>query len=305
MMKPWSFLHVTDIHVGSPRSFRYAPAWNENWQTARQQMIDINPDLLLVGGDVARDGLIHKFELESIKQDMQELPFPHFVIPGNMDIGNKKTEIKGPNRDDISLNVKMEAIKQFEDVYGALWWSFEHRDVRFSGFCDLLINSGLPLERDLWTWLDEQTALPPVQHHVWLMHYALFVDSPEEPNFNISSKDTYNDWYFGIDDPGRSQLYEVFKKTHTDIVLSGHIHCRKAHQIDGIRFYKGPATSFPQWPDRWPDGDSTLGFQRFDVTENGIDYTFVPLTQISQKTGYGPGGHPPPEERDYGLAWEK
>lgn len=32
----WSFVVVSDIHVGSPRSFRYEPAWNENWKTARE-----------------------------------------------------------------------------------------------------------------------------------------------------------------------------------------------------------------------------------------------------------------------------
>tara|TARA_B100001146_G_C15815750_1_gene278772 strand:- start:134 stop:439 length:306 start_codon:yes stop_codon:yes gene_type:complete len=95
-MQPWSFIHITDIHVASPRSIRYAPAWNENWQSAQQQMLDIQPDLLLIGGDIARDGLIHRFELENIKQDLDALPFPYHVIPGNMDIGNKKRRSQAP-----------------------------------------------------------------------------------------------------------------------------------------------------------------------------------------------------------------
>ena len=62
----------------------------------------------------------------------------------------------------------------------------------------------------------------------------------------------------------------------------------------------------PQGVDRWADGDPTLGFYRFDVTDAGITDTFIPLTRESQSTaGYGPGGHPKPEERDYSLAWEK
>ena len=53
-------------------------------------------------------------------------------------------------------------------------------------------------------------------------------------------------------------------------------------------------------------GDPTLGFYRFDVTDAEITPTFIPLTEESQSTeGYGPGGHPRPEERDYSLAWEK
>ena len=54
------------------------------------------------------------------------------------------------------------------------------------------------------------------------------------------------------------------------------------------------------------DGDPTLGFYRFDVTDAGITHTFIPLARESQSTaGYGPGAHPKPGERDYSLAWEK
>ena len=304
-MQPWTFVHVTDIHVGSPRSFRFAPAWNENWQTARHQMIDINPDLLLVGGDVARDGQIHAFELEAIKEDLDALPFPYHVVPGNMDIGNKRTETPGPSRDDIALNAHEDTVTQFASVFGGLCWSFVHNDVRFSGFCDILAGSGLPQEQALWAWLEAQTKQPRVRHHVWLMHYALFIDDPYEANFDIRDPEHYTDWYFGVDEPERGRLLQIFKDTHADIVLSGHIHCRKAQAAEGIRFYKGPSTAFPQWKDRWEDGDTTLGFLKFDVSNDGIASTFVPLERTSDARGYGPGGHPGPEDRDYSLAWEK
>ena len=81
-MQPWTFVHATDIHVGSPRSYRYAPAWNENWLTAREQIIQIDPDLLLIGGDLTRDGRIHLYEFEALKADLDQLPFPCHVIPG-------------------------------------------------------------------------------------------------------------------------------------------------------------------------------------------------------------------------------
>ena len=92
-----------------------------------------------------------------------------------------------------------------------------------------------------------------------------------------------------------------------EIVLSGHIHCRcPAKVVDGIRFYKCAGIAMPQWADRWEDSDPRLGFHRFDVTDAGIEETFIPLTCESQAEGaYGPGGHPRPEERDYSLAWEK
>lgn len=306
-MSPWTFVHAADIQVGSPRSFRFAPAWNENWQTARERIVRINPDLLLVGGDLTRDGNIHRYELENIKADLDSLPFPCHVIPGNMDTGNKHTRVTGAmqGRDDVSLNITSAQVAQFSSVFGPLWWSFVHRGVRFSGFCDMLVNSGLPEEAEMWAWMDSLSRLPRAKHHVWIMHYALFVDDPREPNFDITDDGQYLDWYFGVDEPGRIRLMDVFKATGADIVISGHIHCRRTRLVEGIRFDYAPATCFHQWGDKWEDGDPTLGFLKYDVTDAGINCTFVPLERLSTAKGYGPGGHPLPETMDYSLAWEK
>lgn len=45
----WTFVHVADMHVGTPRSYRFQPAWNEHWQEARKQILALKPELLLVG----------------------------------------------------------------------------------------------------------------------------------------------------------------------------------------------------------------------------------------------------------------
>ena len=306
-MQPWTFVHIADIQVGSPRSFRYAPAWNENWQTARRQILEINPDLLLIGGDLTRDGSIHRFELEGIKADLDSLPFPYYVIPGNMDTGNKHTRVQGArdDRDDITLNISSDQLKQFEDIFGKSSWSFVHKGVRFSGFCDMLVNSGLAEEDLLWAWLDKQKENPFEQNHVWLMHYALFIDSIDEGPFLITDPEEYLLWYFSIDEPGRSRLMDIFKATGTTNVISGHIHCRKVHKASDIRFDLAPATCVGQLESHWPDGDTTLGFLRYDVDDTEIKSEFVPLEKVSKEKGYGPTGHPTVEERDYSIAWEK
>ena len=306
-MKPWTFVHVADIQIGSPRSFRFAPAWNENWRTACRQIVEINPDLLLVGGDLTRDGSIHDFELEAVKADLDKLPFPCHVIPGNMDTGNKHAPAQGPSsdRDDLALNVTSEQLQRFASCFGPLQWSFVHKEVRFSGFYAALAGSDLPEERQMWKWLEGLKDMPRARRHVMIMHYALFADRLDEPNFDITSPEQYADWYFVIDHPHRDRMMEAFKAAGCDTVISGHIHCRKTDVVDGICFYKAPATCMSQWADRWDDGDASLGFTRFDVCGDEIKSAFIPLERISQAEGYGPGGHPRPEARDYSIAWEK
>lgn len=292
----WSFIHVADIHVGTPRSFRYQPAWNENWQTARKQILDLDPDFLLVGGDMTRDGSTHRFELEQVQADFDDLPFPTHVIPGNHEIGNKY--MKG-----APMSIQPEFLDRYASVFGPSEWSFDYRGVRFSACNAFLLGSGLPEERLLRTWLLEQGRREPARKHVWMIHPALFADTVDEDDWDPT--DDRRAWYFALDAEPRRFLLEVFKSCGVTDVISAHIHCRRHVRVQGMNVHFAPSTAFPQWRDRWPDGDPTLGFLRFVADEANLDWEFVPLEWRSRKKGYGPGGNPGRNERDYSLAWEK
>jgi len=304
----WRFIYAADMQPGSPRSFRFNPAWFENWRTARRQIIDLAPELLLIGGDLTRDGGIHPWELRQAKADLDEMGIPYHVIAGNMDTGNKHTDRQGPwpDRDDISLNITSEQVRRFESVFGPSCWSVVHRSVRITGLCDMLLGSNLPEEDRLWPWLERQQAEPRSIHHIWLTHYALFADRPDEPNHDITDPAQYLDWYFTIDQPYRGRLMEIMQNTAATRVITGHIHCRKRFVVDGIHFDLAPAVCGGQWADKWPDGEAAPGFLQYDVCGNTMTKTFVPLEPVSRRTdGYGLSGHPKPECRDYSLAWDK
>ena len=305
----WQFVYIGDMQPGSPKSFRCIPALMENWYTAKRQIQDIAPDLVLVGGDITRDGNVHGFELEEMRSELGGLGCPYHVVPGNMDTGNKHTHVNGRHRGsdhqytDLELNVTSGQLQHFSSVFGPLWWSVDHQNVRFSGFPDVAINSGLPEEDAFWAWAEEQKHREPLGHHVWIMHHALFADRPDEPNWDITDRERYHNWYFCLDEPGRSRVLDLFKATSTSVVITGHIHCRHRVVAEGIRFDYGPATSFGQWADRWPDGDTTLGFLVYTVDDSDIACEFVPLERVSTRTdSYGVGGHPCAEARDYSEA---
>jgi Icc-related predicted phosphoesterase len=299
-MNQWNFVIAADPQVGSPKSFRYNPAWAENWETAKKQINEINPDLLLIAGDLVRDGF-NRFELAEFKADLEKLPYPVYVIPGNMDTGNKYTGINRPRHvenkqfTDIELNITSDKLKNFADFFGDLWWSFEHKGIRFSGISDVIINSGLPEEEQFWQWADRLKKEIKTQQHIWIMHYAPFINSPDEGNWDLTNPDEMLEWYFSIDEPGRSRLIELFKQTNAVYVVSGHIHCRLHQVFDGIKYDKAPAICFPQWNNYWENGDPRLGFLKYAVSNQDIQREFVPLVKTSDKKGYGPGGHPNPK----------
>ena len=296
MVGSWSFVHVADMHVGTPRSYRFQPAWNENWAVARDQILELNPDLLLVGGDMTRDGSTHRLELECIKRDLESLPFPAYVIPGNHEVGNKSCL-------DSTVSVQPDYLRLYRSVFGASNWSFLHRGVRFSGCDALLLGSGLPEEAELLEWLSGQRGESGGRHHIWVIHPALFADRPDEPDWDRSTHPT--EWYFVLDGAHRRVLLDTFRATGATHIITSHIHCRREAELGDMQVLFSPATAFPQWGERWPDGDPRLGFLHFSVSAEGIEKRFVPLRALSRQEGYGPGGNPGLNGRDYSLAWEQ
>lgn len=301
-LAPWRFVHVTDIHIGSPDSYRYQPGWNDNWATASRQIQALKPDLMLVGGDLARDGNTEPQQFDLSRKVIDAVGVPWHVIPGNMDTGNKITDRQGAreDRDDVACNVTEELLDTYKAKVGPFPWTFVHKGVRFSGCYEIICGSNLPSAAELDRWLDELGQLPKARHHVMLNHYPLFIDDINEDAYDITQPDEYLSWYFAVDPAPRAKLLEAYRRAGVTHVLSGHIHCRRPPMtIDGITFCFGPSTAMPQFGDRWPDGDDTLGFQAFAVTPEGISCEFHPLTEVSTRTdGWGPGGHPKPEARE-------
>ena len=48
----WTFLHVNDSHMGTPRSYRFRPAINRRWAAIHRQMAKIDAEFLLHGSDL-------------------------------------------------------------------------------------------------------------------------------------------------------------------------------------------------------------------------------------------------------------
>jgi len=307
MTDPWMFCGAADIHLGSPRSYRYDPARNENWATARSQIQALEPELLLLAGDLTMDGCLHPFELDAVKRDLEELPFPTYVVPGNHDVGNKYTPVQGAwGYDDLEWNVNSAWVQQFASVFGPSPWTFVHKNVRFTGFYAAVTGSGLPEEEELWAFLERLSSLPSPTHHVVMIHYPIYFERVDEPTYDPKCREEFVPWFFNINREPRWRMLDKLEEARVNWLICGHLHVRRSVEVvAGMNFLRLPAAGGrPQYGDRWPDGDSTLGFYRFEVTDERILPTFFPLEEVSDAQGYGPRGHPPASLRDYSVAWE-
>jgi predicted MPP superfamily phosphohydrolase len=313
----WTFLHVNDSHMGTPRSYRFRPAINRRWAAIKRQMSQIDAAFLLHGGDLTRDGDTHEFEYQQAREDLETLPFPAFVIPGNMDVGNKhaaqngakpKWAERGWDWNDTDWNMTERRLNFFASYFGPVHWTFLYRDVRFTGFFAAVAGTGLSYEDRLWRMLERLPELPKARHHVAVMHYWPFMERPDEPAWDLTDAEQYDNWYFSIDPPHRQRLWELLQAAGVEILFCGHVHTgRPVQVVDGIRVYRTPAAgNTAQLSERWPDAETRFGFQRCEVTDRGIEVTFVPGDeQCGEFDTYGPWGHPTVEERDYSVAREQ
>lgn len=234
----WTFLHANDSHMGTPRSYRFRPAINRRWAAIVEQMAAIDADLLLHGGDLTRDGDSHEFEYQQARDDLDTLPFPAFVIPGNMDVGNKCAEPreKGRETGPTPQPVTAQRLDLFASYFGPIHWSFLYRDVRFTGIFAAVAGSGLPHEQRLWHLLEKLPKLPRARHHVAVMHYWPFMETPDEPAWDSAVEEEYYDWYFSISPPHRQRLLELLQASGVEILFCGHVHTgRPVQRVEGIR----------------------------------------------------------------------
>ncbi len=311
MTESWTFAHMTDHHLGSRRSYRFREDFECRWRSVKRQIAESGAELLLVGGDLTRDGDTHEFEYLQAREDLDTLPMPSFVIPGNMDVGNKHTEREGPReaRSDIALNMTSERLTLFATYFGPIFWTFMHRGVRFSGFYAAVAGSGLPEEQRLWRFLEHLTKLPPVRHHVAMMHYWPYIESPDEPNWDITKPEEYLPWYFGIDQPYRGRMLDMLREAGVTDLLCGHVHTgRPPEELGDMTIHRAPSvSSTAQMTDRWDEIETRVGFQLCTVREDDIDVQFVPSDDQceGEMVVWGPGGHPKLHERDYSVAQEQ
>ncbi|PCJ57504.1 MAG: hypothetical protein COA79_15850 [Planctomycetota bacterium] len=287
-------IQFSDIHVGSPYSFRYQPAWSENFFNAMEQVkeFDVQPEVIVITGDLTRDGETHPFELRQIKEILEKYPYQFYCIPGNHDSGG---------RYDISSHARVSStkIERFRKVFGDDKFQASVGNCRIIGFNSFILGSGLPEEPELWAWLEEKAKEKNDQwsRQIWFMHNLAYNKHPFE-NEIITKEENRKLWYHLLELKAQHRLMQLISNNDIDIIANGHTHNYIDRTVDGIHHVTCPSTAFhPALP-----ATSPLGYMIYDIDDDGIKVELKQLSNISEKPGYGIGGNILYDERDYSLA---
>ncbi len=297
MPNSWSWVQFSDIHLGSPRSFRFQPKFNEQFDFAVEQIAnsDQEPDFIIVSGDMCRDGDTHLFELEAAYDRLQQLPWPVYCLPGNHDIGGRFHEKN-------HARVNLDAIGRYRQVFGDDYYTFEHKGVRFICLDSMIFGTGFDAEKEQWQWIDEQAKDAHIPTMVF-MHTLPFTNSPG--SMPCTFEENFSAWYGNIPEEDQLRLAAFLKSINLLAISTGHIHVFQDRVVDGIRHVQCPSTAFLGNPEYLKEVNSVLGFLHWDMDDAHANVSLRQLEKESALEGYGPGGNIPVPERDYSAAWER
>ncbi len=226
-MKAFDVVQVTDTHLSRNRGYFY-----DNWRVFLDDMRANPPDLVVHSGDLSLRGTDDVDDLAFARAELDKLPCPVLVIPGNHDIGDTPpdTRLKRPLNDERRRN--------WRSFVGPEW---DYTDIgegengwRVAGLNAQLFDSGFEDEAAQLAWLDESFASAGGRHLALFLHKPIFYAAPEEEKLGLSC----------LYPTGRARLMALCRKHGVKLIGSGHLHVYRAFALDDLQMVWAPATAF-------------------------------------------------------------
>ena len=218
-VKPFSFLQISDTHVGFAKPANPDPIGTLRETITRIKALPTPPDFLVHTGDVTHLAKPEQFDLA--QQVLGECNLPIHFIPGEHDIvdGNDPR----PFRDRFNPS-----------AIGDGWYSFDAGGAHFIALVNVvrLGAKGMgTLGQDQLDWLKADLApLSASTPIIVLSHFPLWALFP--------------DWGWATADA--MQAMALLKRFGAVTSLNGHVH-QVQHKIEGhVHFHSGFSTAYPQ-----------------------------------------------------------
>ena len=212
----FSFVHLTDFHIGDPRGMKVNIQQTIGWKAAKKCINEINlldPDFVVITGDLVFGQLYpfeYSFEYKKCYEILQSFQVPTFVCPGNHD---------------GYIQFGQDGFKFWQEFFGPLYYSFNYGDYHFTmvnsydwpaksrvAFSYLAFNWGGYIGNEQLNWIEKdlQKSKDAKLNFILLHHNPLW--------------DTKNDSLLKNGYEGRKELLSLIERYDVDAVLAGHVH---------------------------------------------------------------------------------
>lgn len=217
-------IQLSDPHLSASRPFH-----QENWEQVLEALTAEPPDLIVVTGDVVLSDPDEEDDHRFAREQLDRLPAPWRVLPGNHDIGDNL--VSGA----MAKRVDAARLARWQRHFGADRWSLSMDGWLLVGLNAQILNApGLAADAEQQAWLrtvlDSADAAAPV---ALFLHKPLFMDHPSETAMDQSS----------LELEARRGLMEPLAGRDLRLVASGHKHQWRAFDLEGVRHVWCPSTA--------------------------------------------------------------
>jgi 3',5'-cyclic-AMP phosphodiesterase len=217
--QPFSFVQVSDSHIGfnKPPNSDARATFEE--AIAKVKALPVQPDFIIHTGDVSQ--LSRDDEFDDADNILKATGLPIFFVPGEHDM--------------LDPDGGKAFLQRFgKGSRGAGWYSFDHRGVHFVALVNVadlkpggMGNLGAEQLKWLKADLASRSSSTPV---VVFAHIPLWT--------------VYADWGWGTDDS--AEALKLLARFGSVTILNGHIH-QITQKVEGrIAFHTARSTAFPQ-----------------------------------------------------------
>ena len=212
----FTFVHLTDFHIGDPRGLTENPKEIFGWKASRKTVEEINllnPDFVIISGDLTFGQLYpfeYRYEYPICYDILQEFTVPTYLCPGNHD---------------GYIQTFQDGLKFWEEYFGPLYYSFNYNNTHILsvnsydwpalariGFSYLVFNWGGSFQKDQLKWIenDLENNVHADQTFIMLHHNPLW--------------DTIKDSLVGNGYNNQDIILDLIRTKEIDAVFAGHVH---------------------------------------------------------------------------------
>jgi len=225
----FSFVHLTDFHIGDPRGMTVDVRKTIGWKAARKSVEEINllnPDFVIITGDLVFGQLYpfeYSVEYRKCYKILQQFDVPTFLCPGNHD---------------GYIQTGQDGFRLWEKFIGPLYYSFNYGDYHFTSvnsydwpapsrwaisYAPLQWGGHIREEQMKWIEKDLEHSTNAKARFIMLHHNPLW----DTKNDSLLKNGNYT---------GREELLSLIEKYNVSAVFDGHVHYDNVTEQNGTLY---------------------------------------------------------------------